>query len=89
MLQWIYCTCMKHGNGPINLLMDLHMYGFTYVGISFCPVPTVTDSSVPFGIWASISDVSPLSSEDIYIGLIGGELPLLISACVVALSVSL
>ena len=47
MLQWIYCTCMKHGNGPINLLMDLHMYGFTYVGISFCPVPTVTDSSVP------------------------------------------
>ena len=50
MLQWIYCTSMKHGNGSINLLMDLHMYGFTYVGISFCPVPTVTDSSVPFDI---------------------------------------
>ena len=50
MLQWIYCTSMKHGNRPINLLMDLHMYGFTYLSISFCPVPTVTDSSVPFGI---------------------------------------
>ena len=71
----------------INLMREGRFYICRYLPLSCTVLTVVTNSLVPFGTLVSISDVPPLGSENIFIGLVGGEVPLAVCACAVVLSV--